>query len=98
MKKSNQKLKLMYLAQILLEKTDEEHTMTVPEMISELAKYDISVERKSLYDDIECLKLFGLDICMRKSRTTDYFVASRDFELPELKLLVDSVQSSRFIT
>ena len=83
---------------ILLEKTDEEHTLTVPEMISELAKLGISAERRSIYDDIEYLKLFGIDICTKKSKTTDYFVASRDFELPELKLLVDSVQSSKFIT
>lgn len=98
MKLSHQKLKIMYLMKILLEKTDEEHTITVPEMISELSKLGISAERKSVYDDIEYLKLFGIDICSRKSKTTDYFVASRDFELPELKLLVDSIQSSKFIT
>ena len=98
MKLSHQKLKLLYLMKILLEKTDEEHTLTVPEMISELAKLGISAERRSIYDDIEYLKLFGIDICTKKSKTTDYFVASRDFELPELKLLVDSVQSSKFIT
>lgn len=98
MKLSHQKLKIMYLMKILLAKTDEEHTITVPEMIAELAKLGISAERKSIYDDIEYLKLFGIDICSRKSKTTGYFVASRDFELPELKLLVDSVQSSKFIT
>ncbi|MBQ9985103.1 MAG: WYL domain-containing protein [Oscillospiraceae bacterium] len=98
MKQPNQKLKLMYLSQILLEQTDEEHTLTVQDMIAELSKLGISAERKSVYDDIEYLRLFGLDICSRKSRTTDYFVASREFELPELKLLVDSVQSSKFIT
>lgn len=98
MKSSNQKLKLMYLAKILLEKTDDEHTLTVPEMISELSKHGISSERKSIYDDLECLRVFGLDICSRKSRTTDYYIGSRDFELPELKLLVDSVQASKFIT
>ncbi len=98
MKSSNQKLKLLYLAQILLEKTDEDHTLTVPQMIAELNKQGISAERKSIYDDLENLKLFGLDICSRKSKTHDYFIGSRDFELPELKLLVDSVQSSKFIT
>lgn len=98
MKLSQQKLKMMYLAKILFEKTDEEHTLTVPEMIIELGKFGISAERKSIYSDIEYLQLFGLDICSRKSRTTDYYIASRDFELPELKLLVDSVQSSKFIT
>lgn len=83
---------------ILLEKTDEENTLTVPQMIDELARFGISAERKSIYDDLEYLKLFGLDLCSRKTKTHDYFVASREFELPELKLLVDSVQSSKFIT
>ena len=98
MKQPQQKLKLMYLAKILLENTDEEHTITVPDMIKALSGYGISAERKSIYDDIECLSLYGLDICSRKSRTTDYYIASREFELPELKLLVDSVQASKFIT
>ncbi len=98
MKQSNQKLKLLYLLKILSEKTDEEHTITVPQMIEELSKYGISAERKSIYDDLECLKLFGVDICVEKSKTYNYFIASRDFELPELKLLVDSVQASKFIT
>lgn len=98
MKQSHQKLKIMYLAKILLEQTDEEHTLTVPEMISELGKLGICAERKSIYDDLEYLRLFGLDICSNKTRTTNYYIASRDFELPELKLLVDSVQSSKFIT
>lgn len=98
MKLSHQKLKMLYLAKILLEKTDEEHTITVPQMISELAKVGISAERKSIYDDLEYLELFGFDICSNKTRTTNYYIASRDFELPELKLLVDSVQASKFIT
>lgn len=98
MKLSHQKLKLLYLMKILMEKTDEEHTITVPEMIDELGKLGISAERKSIYDDLEYLKLFGLDVCSRRTKTHDYFIGSRDFELPELKLLVDSVQSSKFIT
>ncbi len=98
MKLSHQKLKLMYLAKILMEKTDEEHTITVPEMIAELNKLGISAERKSIYDDLEYLQLFGFDICSNKTRTTNYYIASREFELPELKLLVDSVQASKFIT
>ncbi len=98
MKLSHQKLKMLYLAKILLEQTDEAHTITVPEMIAELNKLGISAERKSIYDDLEYLQLFGLDICSNKTRTTNYYVASRAFELPELKLLVDSVQASKFIT
>lgn len=98
MKSSHQKLKLIYLMQILMEKTDEDHTLTVPQMITELARYGISAERKSIYDDLENLKLYGLDLCSTKTKTHNYFVGSRDFELPELKLLVDSVQASKFIT
>ena len=98
MKQSNQKLKLLYLMKILLEQTDDEHFLTVPKMIEELSKLGVSAERKSIYDDLEYLQLYGLDICVKKSRTTDYYIGSRDFELPELKLLVDVVQSSKFIT
>lgn len=98
MKSPNQKLKLMYLAKILLEQTDEGHTLTVPQMIEALGKLGISAERKSIYDDLECLRLFGLDVCSNKTKTTNYYIGSRDFELPELKLLVDSVQASKFLT
>ncbi len=97
-KGSNQKLKLLYLLKMLEEKTDEENTMSINEMIAELDRYGISAERKSIYDDIEALKHYGLDIASRKSKTTEYFVASRLFELPELKLLVDAVQCSKFVT
>ena len=98
MKHPNQKLKLLYLLKILMERTDEEHPITVPQIIEELAKYDISAERKSVYNDLECLELFGIDICSEKSKTYGYYIGSREFELPELKLLVDSVQASKFIT
>lgn len=97
-KRSNQKLKLLYLQKILMEQTDEEHMLTVQQMISELERYGISAERKSIYDDLEALTLFGMDIERESGRAAKYYVASRDFELPELKLLVDSVQSARFIT
>lgn len=97
-KSENQKLKLLYLMKILLERTDEEHLMTVPDMISALEQYDITAERKSIYDDLEALRRFGVDIACRKSKTTGYFVAGRTFELPELKLLADAVAASKFIT
>lgn len=98
-KGSNQKLKMMYLLRILSEKTDEEHCLSAQELIGELAAYDITAERKSIYHDIECLVELGYDIVNRKARTGGgYYLASREFELPELKLLVDAVQASRFIT
>ena len=83
---------------MLNEKTDEENTMTINDMIAELDRYGITAERKSIYDDLEALRHYGLDIATRKSKTTDYFVASRLFEIPELKLLVDAVQCSKFVT
>ena len=98
-KSANQKLKPIYLMKILNEKTDENHCLSAQELITELSAYGISAERKSIYDDIECLTQLGFDIVNNKSRTNGgYYLASRDFELPELKLLVDAVQSSRFIT
>lgn len=95
---AHQKLKLLYLANILREQTDEEHPMTINEIITALDQHGISAERKSLYDDFEALRCFGMDIVGRKDKTYGYYLASREFELAELKLLVDAVQSSRFIT
>ena len=98
-KTTNQKLKLLYLLKILNEKTNENHCLTTQELIDELALYDIRAERKSIYDDIECLNVFGYDVeYIKAKKGGGYYLAERDFELPELKLLVDAVQSSRFIT
>jgi len=96
----NQKLKLLYLHDILLRHTDEEHPLTLAQIMSLLTECGVEIrDRKSLYDDVEQLRRFGLDVVGRKEgRDFVYFVASREFELPELKLLVDAVQSSRFIT
>lgn len=95
---SRQKQKLLYLQKIMLEKTDENKGLTANEIIALLAGYDIKVERKTLYEDLEILQTFGIDICRTRTSTVKYYVASRDFELPELKLLVDAIQSSKFIT
>ncbi len=97
-KSANQKLKIVYLMDYFHRYTDENHIVSIADMIAHLAKYDISAERKSLYDDIEALRLFGMDIIHVGGSKGGYYLASREFELPELKLLVDSVQSSRFIT
>jgi len=97
-KSSNQKLKILHLMRILLTETDENHMLSVNELISKLEALDISAERKAIYDDIEVLRLYGLDIVMEKRTSYGYYVASRDFEMPELKLLADAVQSSKFIT
>ena len=97
-KNSLQRLKILYLYRILLEKTDEQHHITMPEIINQLKLYGISAGRKALYEDIEALKTFGLDIVQLKGNVSGYYVASREFELPELKLLADAVSSSRFLT
>ncbi len=97
-KNANQRLKILYLYKILLERSNEEHSITMPEIISQLKLYGITAGRKALYEDIEALKTFGLDIVAIKGNVSGYYVASRDFELPELKLLADAVSSSRFLT
>ena len=95
----NQKLKPFYVMNYLLENTDEEHTVSVNQIIAHLEAQGISAERKSIYSDIEALQVLGVDIeRVDSGNYVGYYVASRTFELPELKLLVDSVQSSKFIT
>lgn len=95
---ANQKIKILYLMRILLERTDDDHGMTLEEISNALWECGVEAERKTLYDDLEVLRVFGLDIEKRKGKTVRYHVVSREFELPELKLLVDAVQSSKFIT
>ena len=98
-KGSNQKLKIVYLMKILLEKTDETHSITMAEIIESLEAYGVSAERKSIYSDMESLRQYGMDIIgEQQERTYYYHVGNRQFELAELKLLVDSVQSAKFIT
>lgn len=96
---TNQKLKLLYLARIFEEETDEEHMLTVYDICDMLEKYDIHCTRKTAYEDIAMLSDFGMDIIADTSRkATGYYLGERRFELPELKLLADSVSSARFIT
>ena len=97
-KTANQKLKLLYLMKIMLEETDENHPISVPELIAGLSHYGIQAERKSIYDDLQALSAYGLDIASKRGKSYGYFIAERDFELPELRLLADSVASSKFIS
>lgn len=94
----NQKLKLLYLKELFETQTDEQHLLTMQEILDELAKLGIHAERKSIYDDLEYLRQFGMDIVNVRGANGGYFLASRTFELPELKLLVDAVQSCRFLS
>lgn len=96
MRTENQKMKLLYLIDILLRKTDEAHPMTVDAMIAALHTVGISAERKAIYRDMAALKEYGLDIV--KLPRKGFFVGVRDFDLAELKLLADAVASSKFIT
>ena len=84
---------------MLQENTDEKHPMSTPDIIKYLENQGIHAERKSIYSDMESLTDFGYDVVQVQSRLGGgYYLGSREFELPELKLLVDAVQSSRFIT
>jgi len=96
----NQKLKLAYLTRIMLEKTDEEHGLTLAQIIAELEARGVTAERKSLYNDFADLTdKLGIEIIKEQSgRDVLYHVASREFELAEVKLLIDAIQSSKFIT
>ena len=98
-KSAGQKLKLLYILKLLTENSDENHPVSTADIISYLESNGIHSERKSIYDDIEKLCDFGYDIIQVQSRLGGgYYMAGREFELAELKLLVDAVQSSRFIT
>lgn len=94
----NQKEKILFLMKLFHEETDAMHPLSRKELEEKLLDYGIRSERKSLYNDIETLKRFGMDIAYRKERPEGYYLANHKFELAELKLLVDAVQSSRFIT
>lgn len=98
-KGSNQKFKLYRLAQIMLERTDEEHYISMPEIMAALSEYDVTADRKSIYNDLRDLSVFGIEVEGEPIRNRyHYHVTNRSFELPELKLLVDAIQSSKFIT
>lgn len=97
---SNQKFKFPYLMKIMLAKTDDDHSLTMPQILEELAKYEVTAERKSIYADFQDMtEKFGVEIIKeQKGRETFYHVGAREFELAEVKLLIDAIQSSKFIT
>lgn len=99
-KGNNSKLKLSYLTRIMLEKTDDEHGLTLPQILEELERYGVTAERKSIYADFaDMTDKLGIEIIKeQKGRETYYHVGSRDFEVAEIKLLMDAIQSSKFIT
>ena len=98
-KGAKQKFKLIYIIKYLMENTDENHKATMQDIIKYLESYDITAERKSIYADMETIRDIGIDVVGEKiGRNFYYYIASRDFEIAELKLLVDAIQSSKFMT
>ena len=97
---TNQKFKFTYLMKIMQAKTDDEHSLTMPQIMDELEKYDVTAERKSIYADFaDMTEKFGVEIIKEQvGRETYYHVGSRKFDLAEVKLLIDAIQSSKFIT
>lgn len=97
-KSERQKLKLLYLRDYLCKNTDEAHPAGMQSIIDYLAAQGIPAERKSIYNDIQNLNDYGIQVLYKGGRYGGYYVAQRDFELHELKLLVDAVLSSRFLS
>ncbi len=97
-KSEGQKLKLLYLMDILLEESDEEHPLSVGQLLAALARRGISAERKAIYSDMEALCAYGLDVVTVKGKGNAYFIGERPFQLAEVKLLVDAVQSAKFLS
>lgn len=93
-----QRTRILYVLKIMTEETDEEHAMTMPQLLERLNDYGVTAARKAIYDDINALKEFGYDIQVGRGSGAGYSMVSRDFELPELTLLADAVSSSKFIT
>ena len=97
-KSENQKLKIIYLRELLLE-TDEDHPITMDQILMRLRERGVDAERKSIYSDLEALRVYGMDIGLKKlGRTAAYYLGMRDFEVAELKLLVDSIQAAKFLS
>ena len=88
----------MYIRQLLLKKSDEAHPVPVKDILSYLEQNGVPAERKSIYADIEALRDFGMDILRKGGPNGGYYVGARDFALAELKLLVDAVETSKFIS
>ncbi len=98
-KSDNQKLKIFYILDYLQKNSHENHPVRASELISMLERqHNILCERKTVYSDIAALQEYGVDIISLPGKNGGYYIASRSFELPELKLLIDAVQSSRYLT
>ena len=97
-KSDNQKQRILLLQNFLLRNTDPDHPATTKDIMDYMEAHDMEASRKTIYSDIAALQESGLDVEIVKGRGGGYYIGSRAFELPELKLLIDAVQSSRFLT
>lgn len=97
-KERNQKIKLLCLLDILKNETDDNHHLTTKEIINKLKEKGISADRKTLYEDIKCLNAFGYEVLKDRNRSNEYYVVDRLFDIVELRILRDSVQSAKFLT
>ena len=98
-KSLNQKQKILFIMDYLQKHSHKDHPVKTAELISMLKTHDIQSDRKTIYSDIEALQEYGLDIVSVAGRNGGFYIASpREFELPELKLLIDAVLSSRYLT
>ena len=97
-KSENQKIKILYILDYLQKNSHQDHPVRASELMEMLERHNILCDRKTIYSDISVLQDFGIDILRVTGRNGGYYIASRNFQLPELKLLIDAVQSSRFLT
>ena len=98
-KSDNQKLKIFYILDYLQRNSHQDHPVRASELIHMLdTRHSIACDRKTIYSDIAALQDYGIDIISLPGKNGGYYIAARNFELPELKLLIDAVQSSRFLT
>ena len=94
-----QNLRILYLMDIMLQRTDDHHMLNAVQLCDILEQeYSLPTDRRTIYSDLEILEKYGLDVQQKRGKKPGYYIGARDFELPELKLLVDAVQSSKFIT
>lgn len=96
--RSNQKLKLIYILDILKRYSDEDNPLNATEIAEKLAQFDVTAERKSIYDDIAHLEQYGCDIIKATRPKKGWFIGDREFEVPEIYLLCDAVRSAKFIS
>ena len=92
------KLRILYIMRMLQEETDDQRGLSMADIISRLADYGMSADRKTVYADLDLLREFGLEIGTAQRNPVEYYLARRDFSIDELMLMVDAVQSCRFVT